>query len=74
MNDHPLAGSQQPALDLFVPLGAPGEGFGSGLDLVALTVPPTADLAEIKRILQRGKADGSWAYEEGCIGDEWASA
>jgi hypothetical protein len=72
--DGPLAGSQQAVLDLFVPLGASGAGFGSDLDLVALTIPPQADLAEIKRILQRGEVDGSWTYEESCIGDEWASA
>jgi Domain of unknown function (DUF4265) len=72
--DGPLAGSQQAVLDVFVPLGAAGEGFGSGLNIVALTIPPGADLAEIKRTLQRGEADGSWAYEEGCISGEWASA
>jgi hypothetical protein len=48
--------------------------FGSELNLVALAIPPKADLAEIKRILQQGEADGSWDHEEGCIGDEWASA
>jgi len=70
----PLAGSQQAVLDVFVPLGAVGEGFGSGLNIVALTIPLGADLAGIKRTLQQGQADGSWAYEEGCISAEWASA
>ena len=70
----PLAGSQQAVLDLFVPMGVSGEGFGSQLDIVALTVPPDADLAGIKRTLEQGEADGSWSYEEGCISSEWASA
>jgi hypothetical protein len=33
-----------------------------------------ADVAEVKRTLQQGEMDGSWAYEKGCIGGEWASA
>jgi len=74
LRDGPLAGSQQAVLDVFVPLGAAGEGFGSGLDIVALTIPPDADLAGIKRILQQGQADGSWGCEEGCISGEWGSA
>ncbi len=57
-----------------MPLGAAGEGYGSGLNIVALTIPPDADLAGIKRTLQQGGVDGSWAYEEGCISGEWASA
>ena len=74
LRDGPLAGSQQAVLDVFVPLGAAGEGFGSRLNIVALTIPADADLAEIKRTLQRGEADGSWVYEEGCISGDWASA
>lgn len=70
----PLAGSQQAVLDLLIPMGAAGEAFGPGLNIVALTIPPEADLAAIKRRLEQGEADGSWAYEESCIGDEWASA
>jgi hypothetical protein len=71
--DGPLAGSQQAVLDVFTALGATGEACGLGLNVVALTVPPDADLAEVKRVLQQGEADGSWAYEEGCISDEWVS-
>jgi Domain of unknown function (DUF4265) len=70
----PLAGSQQAVLDLFMPMGVSGEGFGSQLNIVALTVPPDADLPGIKRTLEQGEADGSWSYEEGCISSEWASA
>src|SRR5262249_1525433 len=62
LSDGPLAGSLQAVLDVFVPLGAHGEGHGSGISIVALTIPPEADLAEIKRTLQQGEADGSWGY------------
>jgi hypothetical protein len=48
--------------------------FARNVAAVALTIPPDADLAGIKRILRQGEADGSWAYEEGCISGEWASA
>src|SRR5262245_54061010 len=70
----PVDGSQQAALELCVRLGAAGDGFGCGLLVVEMTILPVADLAGIKRTLQQGQADGSWAYEEGCISAEWASA
>jgi hypothetical protein len=70
----PLAGSHQAVLDLFAPMGVEGEGFGSQLNIVALTVPPDADLAGIKRALEQGAANGSWEFEEGCISSEWADA
>jgi hypothetical protein len=72
--DGPVAGSQLAVLDAFVPLGAVGEGYGPGLNIVALTISPNADLTEIKRTLQQGEADGSWAYEEGSITSGWTSA
>jgi hypothetical protein len=73
LSEGPLAGNQQAVLDLFLPMGASGEGYGSALNIVALTVPPEADLRAIKRALQRGEAEGSWAYEESSISGEWAS-
>ena len=42
--------------------------------IVALTIPPSADLPGIKRTLKRGEANGSWAFEEGRISSAWASA
>ena len=70
----PLGGSQQAVLDLFLPMGAAGEAYGSRLSIVALNIPPSADLPGIKRTLKRGEANGSWAFEEGCISSAWASA
>ena len=74
LRNGPLAWSQQAVLDVFVPLGVSGEGYGPGVNIVALTIPPDADLAGIKRLLRQGEADRSWVYEEGCISTEWASA
>lgn len=66
----PLHGSLHPILDLFVPLGAYGEGAGP-YPIVALTVPPDADVRAVHDLLTRGKADGWWDYEEGCVDAAW---
>lgn len=66
----PLAGSLQRVLDAFAPLGVTGEGIRQ-FGIVALNVPPGADIAAVKRVLRDGEDDGAWEYEEGCIGDEW---
>ena len=68
----PLAGDLRLALDMFAPLGVDGEGVDQ-FGMVALSVPPAADLAAVKRLLDDGQADGSWEYEEGCVGDAWAA-
>lgn len=73
LSDGPLAGDKQAVLDAFAPLGVEGEGVGQ-FDLVALNVPPEADLDRVKGLLLRGVEDGSWDYEEGCIGDAWDAA
>jgi hypothetical protein len=64
----------QYVLDVFTMLGAGGEGFGSQMNIVVVSVPPDAPLAEIKRVLLRGVTDGIWEYEEGCITGAWISA
>jgi hypothetical protein len=48
--------------------------YGSGVNIVALTVPPDVDVARVKARLRHGEEAGMWAFEEGCISDEWASA
>jgi hypothetical protein len=68
--DGPLSGSRQRVLDAFAPLGVTGEGIEQ-YGMVALDVPPEADLVTVKRLLQDGERDGWWAYEEGCVGDAW---
>jgi hypothetical protein len=69
----PLRGSRQRVLDAFEPFGVTGEGIQQ-YGLVALEVPPGADLAGVQRVLRAGARDGWWDYEEGCVGDDWAAA
>lgn len=67
----PLGGSLQGVLDAFEPLGVTGEGAEPAWPIVALDVPPDADLARVKALLRKGQADGRWDYEESCVSDEW---
>jgi hypothetical protein len=69
----PLHGSRQRVLDAFEPFGVTGEGFPQ-YGLVALEVPPDADLVGVQRVLRAGARDGWWDYEEGCVTDEWTAA
>lgn len=69
----PLRGSRQRVLDTFQPFGVTGEGIQQ-FGLVALEVPPGADLAGVQRVLRAGARDGWWEYEEGCVSDEWVAA
>ena len=71
--DGPLGGTWQQALDMFTPLGVTGEGIAR-FRIIALDVPPDADLAAVKRLLRHGQQDGWWEYEEGCIGPAWQQA
>lgn len=61
----------QAVIEAFEPLGAECEGGLPAFKIVALDIPPTARLAEIKRLLESGQADGRWGYEEGCIDSRW---
>jgi hypothetical protein len=61
-------------LQEFVALGAEGEIAGGSDYVVALTIPPEARIAEIKKRLQQGEEQGEWGYDEGCIDDAWKSA
>jgi hypothetical protein len=65
-----LAGSLAAVIDVFTPLGVTGEGAGT-FPIVALTIPPDVDLAEVKALLRRGDAERWWEYEEGCVSEEW---
>lgn len=71
--DGALAGSGQAVLDAFAPLGVDGEGLEQ-FGMVALNIPPDADLGAVQRLLRQGVQDDWWDYEEGCIGQAWLSA
>ncbi len=68
-----LRGDLQSVLNAFRPFGVTGEGVHQ-YGIVALDVPPDADLTSIKDLLRAGRADGRWDYEEGCINDAWDAA
>ena len=57
----------------FAPLGATGEGGLPAFRILALDIPPTAALAEIKQLLRKGEDEGRWGWEEGCVDDRWTS-
>jgi hypothetical protein len=69
----PLQGDRQRVLDEFATAGVTGEGIEQ-YNIVALDVPPTADLPAVKRLLRDGVERGWWDYEESNIGDAWADA
>jgi hypothetical protein len=71
--DGALGGDLQAALDRFAPLGVTGEGIAQ-YGMVALTVPPDAELGAVKQLLRQGGSEGWWDHEEGCIGDAWDQA
>jgi hypothetical protein len=54
----------------FQQLGADGEGIEQ-YGMVALDVPPGADLPAIWKLLRQGAADGRWDWEEGCTTAAW---
>jgi Domain of unknown function (DUF4265) len=60
----------QGALEMFRPFGAVGECIDQ-FGMVALAIPPSADLIAIKELLVRGSETGWWDYEEACVGGAW---
>ena len=63
----------QEVIDIFTPLGAECEGALPSFKIVALDIPPTARVAEIKALLREGETEDRWEYEEGCIDENWAA-
>ncbi|MFD9729356.1 DUF4265 domain-containing protein [Streptomyces sp. NPDC059072] len=62
--------ARQSVLEAFHRLGAAGEGIEQ-FRMVALDVPPDADLARIRRLLEHGEGRGWWHWEEGCVTAAW---
>jgi hypothetical protein len=56
----------------FEPLGAECEGGLPAFKIVALDIPPTARLVDIKSLLRNGEVEGRWGWEEACVDDRWA--
>jgi hypothetical protein len=64
---------RQSVINAFQELGVDGEGI-ERFGMVALDVPPTADLAKVQRLLNHGVAEERWDMEEGCITAQWRAA
>jgi hypothetical protein len=62
--------AQQSVLEIFHRLGATGEGIEQ-FRMVALDVPPNAELRQIQKLLGQGEAKGWWHWEEGCVTTAW---
>ncbi len=62
--------ARQSVLNAFHGLGVYGEGI-ERFGMVALDVPPTADLAQVQRLLNHGVAKSWWRMEEGCLTAQW---
>ncbi|MEV7335556.1 DUF4265 domain-containing protein [Streptomyces sp. NPDC094014] len=62
--------ARQSVINTFQQLGVAGEGI-ERFGMVALDVPPSADLAKVQRLLKHGVAEEWWDMEEGCITARW---
>ncbi|WP_037599663.1 DUF4265 domain-containing protein [Streptacidiphilus rugosus] len=62
--------ARQTVLETFHRLGTTGEGIEQ-FRMVALDVPPTANLPKIRRLLDHGETKGWWHWEEGCVTAAW---
>lgn len=71
--DEPAREQLQRIIEAFSALGAACEGGLPAFQIVALDIPPTARLAEIKSLLVEGEAQGRWGFEEGCIDLRWTT-
>lgn len=79
--DGSRSGSSRPAADRSratarrsSTLSGLSESLAEGMEqnnIVALDIPPEADLRAVKELLRTGEADGRWDYEEGCVTEAW---
>ncbi|ACU70257.1 conserved hypothetical protein [Catenulispora acidiphila DSM 44928] len=73
LKDGGSAEARQTVLETFHRLGTTGEGIEQ-FRMVALRVPPSADLARIRKLLHHGETKGWWHWEEGCVTAAWTAA
>jgi Domain of unknown function (DUF4265) len=72
LKDGGSTAARQSVLEVFHRLGTTGEGIEQ-YRMVALDVPPEADLPRIHKLLEHGAAKGWWHWEEGCVTAAWNS-
>ncbi|MFH9617196.1 DUF4265 domain-containing protein [Streptomyces pratensis] len=73
LKDEGSAAARQTVLETFHRLGTTGEGI-ERFRMVALDVPPEADLPKIRKLLEHGAAKEWWHWEEGCVTSAWENA
>ncbi|MFE5597298.1 DUF4265 domain-containing protein [Streptomyces sp. NPDC056549] len=73
LNDDGSAANRQSVLEVFHHLGTTGEGI-ERYGMVALDVPPEANLPPIRKLLERGEASGWRHGEEWCVTAAWDAA
>jgi hypothetical protein len=67
----PITTGTEAMVDSFTPLAITGLGmFG----VAVIDVPPEADLRRVRHLLDTGRRDGWWDYDELCITDAWKMA
>ncbi|MFC1438988.1 DUF4265 domain-containing protein [Streptacidiphilus sp. N1-10] len=62
--------ARQSVLEDFRRLGTTGEGIEQ-YRMVALDIPPDADLPRIRKLLEHGESKEWWHWEEGCVTAAW---
>ncbi|MFG2425518.1 DUF4265 domain-containing protein [Streptomyces sp. NPDC048448] len=72
LKDGGSAAARQTVLKALHRLGTTGEGIEQ-FRMVALDVPPDADLPRIRKLLEHGEGEGSWHWEEGGVTAAWRS-
>ncbi|MFD8809337.1 DUF4265 domain-containing protein [Streptomyces sp. NPDC059597] len=70
LRDGGSGAARQSVLNAFRELGVEGEGI-ERFGMVALDVPPTADLVRVRRLLRHGVDKEWWDMEEGCVTARW---
>ncbi|WP_346268054.1 DUF4265 domain-containing protein [Streptomyces sp. SID3915] len=73
LKDEGSAAARQTVLETFHRLGTTGEGI-ERFRMVALDVPPEADLPKVRKLLEHGAAKEWWHWEEGRVTSAWENA
>ena len=72
LKDGGSAEARQSVLEIFHKLGTKGEGIEQ-FRMVALDVPPSANIGRIRTLLEHGEAKEWWHWEEGCVTAAWVA-
>lgn len=71
LGDAPSHEALQDVVDTLLPLGAECDSALPAFRLLAVDIPPTARVRDIKRLLVQREVDGRWGFDEGCVDDRW---